>query len=97
MKVIPLDKIIEQGTTYTTHERVCLKIEKWGTDATSECYLTIDGKVTGSLITYVAPLHKTSSLNIGPLDLGSKYLAIPPDTDFEVTTPSGASGQRSGS
>ena len=89
-KTVPLDKIITQGTTYTTHSRVAIKINKVGTDATSASYLEIDGKVTGNLIADVAPIHKTSSYIVGPLDISRLPLVIPPDTDFSVEGASGA-------
>jgi len=90
MKVFLLDKIIKQGTEYETPKRVALKITKIGTDASSASYLKIDGKVTGNLLTTFAPLHKTSSNKLGPIDLGDLFLVVPPETKFKIEGASGA-------
>jgi len=89
-KIIPLDKIITQGTEYTSHSRACYLIQKIGTDATSSTHLDIDGVDMGAIVADVAPLRKTSSYIVGPLDLGDLPYAIPPDTDFKVEGASGA-------
>ena len=52
--------------------------------------LVIDGKPVGPVINTLAPLTKTSSNLLGPLDLGDKYYVIPPDRKFWVEGPSGA-------
>jgi len=85
-----LDKIITQGTTYTTPPDRFYVIRKVGTDATSSVKLVIDGVETGAFYNTIAPLHKTSSNLLGPLDLGDLYYVIPPDKTFYVDGPSGA-------
>ena len=41
-KAVPLDKILSQGTTYTTHEREAWIIKKLGTDSSTRGYVKID-------------------------------------------------------
>jgi len=89
-RTIVLDKIITQGTTYRTHRRVALEILKLGTDTTTASYLEIDGKVTGSIIEDVAPLHAENTKINGLLDISRLPYVVPPDTDFSVQGGSGA-------
>jgi len=90
-RAVPLDKILSQGTTYTTHEREAWIIEKLGTDSSTRGYVKIDGKETTYIHTTAAPLHKTSSNLLGPINLGSLKLIVPPETDIEWD---GASGSK---
>jgi len=85
-----LDKIIEQGTNYQTPADRFYVIRKIGTDAASPVKLIIDGTETGEIISTIAPLHKTSSNLLGPLDLGDLYYVVPPNKTFNVDGPSGA-------
>jgi len=85
-----LDKIFVQGTTYQAPADEFLVIKKLGTDAATDAFLKIDGGDTGKLITDVAPLHKTSSNLLGPLDLKELYYVVPPDKKFWIEGPSGA-------
>ena len=89
-KTFVLDKILVEGTSYRTHPRVALKINKIGTDATSATHLKIDGKVLGDLIEDVAPLHYENTKINGLLDISKLPYVVPPDTDFEVEGASGA-------
>ena len=89
MASVPLDKILAQGTTYETHEREAWIIQKLGTDSSTLGYLSIDGKTTTYIHTTAAPLHKTSSNLLGPVDLGSLRLIVPPETEISW---GGASG-----
>jgi len=88
--VFKLDKVITEGTSYKTHARVAYVVKKLGTDAASATHLKVDNKPLGDLIRDVAPMRKTSSYIIGPLDLGELSYVIPPDTDFVVEGASGA-------
>ena len=86
-----LDKILEQGTNYEMPNDRFYIIEKIGTNSTSGAKLVIDGVETGELISTVAPLHKTSSNLLGPVDLGDYFYVIPPGKTFYV---SGSSGDK---
>ena len=90
VKYYPLDKIFVQGTTYELPADRFYVIRKIGTDATSDTYLYIDGVATGKIISEVAPLHRTSSNLLGPLDLGELYYVVPPNKKFTIEGPSGA-------
>ena len=89
-RAVPLDKILSQGTTYTTHEREAWIIKKLGTDSSTRGYVKIDGKETTYIHTTAAPVHKTSSNLLGPIDLGSLQLVVPPETDIEWDGASGS-------
>jgi len=85
-----LDKIFVQGVTYKLPADRYYVIKKIGTDATSPAYLKIDGVDTGPIISEIAPLHRTSSNLLGPLDLEELYYVVPPNKQFTVIGPTGA-------
>lgn len=87
---VPLDKILSQGTTYKTHEREAWIIKKLGTDSSTRGYVSIDGKRTTYIHTTAAPVHKTSSNLLGPIDLGSLRLIVPPETEIAWEGASGS-------
>jgi len=72
----PLRKTITVGTTYQAPPDIGYIIEKIGTDAGSDIKLVVDGRPTGPVIADIAPLHKTGSNLLGPLQLGEKYYVI---------------------
>jgi len=84
-----LDKIFDVGKEYTTEERRFYVIKRKGTNATSDVKLNIGGVKTGVFVDVIAPLHKTTSNLLGPLDLGDLIEVIPPDTSFVFEGPSG--------
>ncbi len=86
----PLVKTLTVGTTYQAPPDTGYIIERIGTDGSTDTKLVIDGKPVGPIINTLAPLTKTSSNLLGPLDLGDKYYVIPPDRKFWVEGPSGA-------
>ena len=88
-KIVKLDMYIKEGTEYKTPERVALIVRKIGTNSTTDAYLEIERKPTGVIDADVAPLHKTSSNLLGPLDLGDLYYVIPPETPFKVVGETG--------
>jgi len=88
--IVPLNKILVQGTSYRTHPRTAYLIEKIGTDGSTDTRLKVDGKDLGVLVADVAPLRKTNSYIVGPLDISRLPYVIPPEVDFEVDGPSGA-------
>jgi len=90
-KIVPLDKIIVQGAEVRTDEREVWIIRKLGTNSTSVGTLKIDRKPTTQISSTVAPLHRTSSNFMGPLDLGSLYNVVLPQTYVDWD---GASGSK---
>ena len=85
-----LAKTLKVGTTYEAPKDIGYIVRRIGTDGSTDTKLVIDGKPTGPIIADIAPLHKTSSNLLGPLDLGEKYYVIPPERKFWVEGPSGA-------
>jgi len=85
-----LDKVFVQGANYQLPNDRFYIIRKIGTDADSDTYLKIDGVDTGAIISDIAPLHKTSSNLLGPLDLKDLFYVVPPNKVFTVEGPSGA-------
>jgi len=90
VKYFKLDKIFTQGSTYELPNDRFYVIRKIGTDGTSDTKLVIDGVETGPIINEVAPMHKTSSNLLGPLDLKDLLYVVPPNKTFYVDGPSGA-------
>jgi len=74
-----LDKIFATDTTYQAEPDKMYIIKKIGTDDTSTVTIKIAGQDCGKITNSVAPLHKTSSNLLGPLDLQHLYLVVPPD------------------
>jgi len=89
LKVFALDKYLKQGVEYTTPVNIAYVIRKIGTNSSTGAKLNINGVDLGVIDSDVAPLHKTSSNLLGPLDLEDLYYVIPPKTKFKVE---GASG-----
>lgn len=80
-----LRKIISQGITYTTPEKIAYVVEREGTDSTTGANLTIDNKPTGDIVTEIASLYQKPDQHYGPIDLGDLPYVIPPDTKFTVS------------
>lgn len=90
VKYYHLDKIFTQGNTYELPNDRFYVIKKIGTDGSTATKLVIDGVETGEIISDIAPLHKTSSNLLGPLDLKDLFYVVPPNKTFYVDGPSGA-------
>jgi hypothetical protein len=84
-----LDKIFTQGVVYTLPADRFYVIRKVGTNAASPAWLKIDGVDTGPVVADIAPLHKTSSNLLGPIDLGDLYYVVPPNKKFWIEGPAG--------
>lgn len=84
-----LDKVLDMNTEYTTHSRQALKIERIGTDDSSEVTVKIDNKQVMKLHPDIAPLLPTDSNLLGMLNLGDLYLSVPPDTKIKFEGTSG--------
>jgi len=92
-KKFKLDKIIKQGTKYTTKEREVIVIKKVGTDSSGDARLVIDKKKLGYIDNEVAPLHITTSNLLGALELEELFYVVPPETEFELEGDSGSKGR----
>lgn len=89
-KSFPLDLYIIEGKTYRTPEDVALIIKKIGTNSSGAGHLHIDRKDLFDIKELIAPLHKTSSNLLGPLDLKEKYYVVPPGKEFRWIGDSGS-------
>lgn len=74
-----LDKILDVGTTYTMEADKYLVIRAIGTDDTSKVSAYVAGNLVGEFTNIIAPLHKTSSNLLGPLQLEDLYIVVPPN------------------
>ena len=81
-----LDKIVKTGTSYRAEADKFFIIKAIGTDITDKVTVEVDGKPAGDIINSFAPLHKTESNVLGPFDLKDKFIVVPPDKKFEVTS-----------
>jgi len=90
VKYYKLDKIFTQGTTYEMPNDRFYVIKRIGTNVTSDTKLVIDGVETGAINSEIAPIRKTSSNLLGPLDLKNLFYVVPPNKTFYVDGPSGA-------
>ncbi|WP_448578896.1 hypothetical protein [Thermosphaera sp.] len=90
MELHKLDKVFVQGVTYKLPNDRFYVIKKIGTDQASPVRLIIDGVETGAISSLVAPLYKTSSRLLPPLDLGDLFYVVPNNKQFYVDGPTGA-------
>jgi len=74
-----LDKILDVGTTYTMEADKYLVIKAIGTDDTGKVQCYVAGNLVGEFTNIIAPLHKTSSNLLGPLQLEDLYIVVPPN------------------
>jgi hypothetical protein len=81
-KIYPFDKVLSANTTYTTEKDRYYVIKKIGTNIADVVTPKVSGVPVGKIINTVAPLHKTTSNFLGPLDLGLKTIIIPPERKF---------------
>ena len=86
-KIYQLDKILVANTVYTMEADRYFVIKKLGTNVSADTVPKVDGVPCGKIIDVLAPLHKTTSNFLGPLDLGMKYIVVPPNRklSFEST------------
>jgi hypothetical protein len=81
-KIYPLDKVLSANVTYETERDRYYVIKKIGTNIADAVTPRIAGIPTTKIHGDFAPLHKTTSNFHGPLDLGLKYIVIPPERKF---------------
>jgi hypothetical protein len=89
-ELFSIDSVLVQGKDYQTPVRTALKIEKIGTNATSDTYLEIDNKPTGAIVANVAPIHRINTNLLPLLDLENLFYVIPPETKFRIVGATGA-------
>jgi len=74
-----LKKILKTNTTYTMEKDRYYVIKRIGTDATSKVTVKVDGMPAVDIFSTIAPIAKTSSNALGPIDLGEYFIVVPPE------------------
>jgi len=90
-KAVPLDKVLLANVEYQTEKREVLIIKKIGTNSTTIGTLKIDRKPTTQVHALIAPMYKTTSNFLGPMDLGALYNVVLPEQKIIFE---GASGSK---
>jgi len=89
VKYFKLDKVFSAGSDYRVEDDKYYIIHKIGTDATSDIYFTYDRWSSPAIFDVVAPLRKSTTNLLGPLDLGDLYFVLPPKVPFSIVGPAG--------
>jgi hypothetical protein len=86
-RIYKLDKILAANTVYTMEKDRYFVIKKLGTNVAADVTVKVDGTPCGKIIDVLAPMHRTTSNMLGPLDLGMKTIVVPPERQivFEST------------
>ncbi len=99
MKTFPFDIFVSQGVKYETKHNQILIVQKLGTDNSDKnnpTTLFIEETPTTPIVSDFAPLHKTSSNLLGPIDLKKLPIVIPPESEFYIDAPSGTKARLKG-
>jgi len=88
-KYFKLDKVFSAGTDYRVEDDKFYVINAIGTDATSDIYFTYDRWSAPAIFDVVAPLRKSTTNLLGPLNLGDLYFVLPPKVPFSIVGPAG--------
>jgi len=73
-----LDKVLKADAEHRLPETTAYRIERIGTDDTSEAYLEIGGRTTGKIIVDTSPMHQTETNKLGLTKLEDLYYFAPP-------------------
>jgi hypothetical protein len=74
-----LKKVLKTNTTYEMEKDRYYVINKVGTDSSSKVIVKVDGIPIVDFFNTIAPIAKTSSDTLGPLDLGEYFIVVPPE------------------
>jgi len=74
-----LKKILKTNTTYEMEKDRYYVVRKIGTDASAKVTVKVDGIPVLDIFNTIAPITKTSSNTLGPLDLGEYFIVVPPE------------------
>jgi len=82
-----LKKILKTNTTYEMEKDRYYVIRKIGTDVSAKTTAKVDGIPAVDIFNLIAPIARTSSNTLGPLDLGEYFIVVPPERKllFEST------------
>ena len=74
-----LKKVLKTNVTYEMEKDRYYVIKKVGTDATAKVTVKVDGIPVLDIFNMIAPIAKTSSNTLGPIDLGEYFIVAPPE------------------
>jgi len=74
-----LKKVLKTNTTYIMEKDRYYVIKKAGTDSSSKVTIKVDGVPVLDINNTIAPIAKTSSNKLGPIDLGEYFIVVPPE------------------
>jgi hypothetical protein len=74
-----LRKILKTNVTYEMEKDRYYVIRRIGTDTTSKVTVKVDGIPVVDMFSTIAPIARTSSNLLGPLDLGEFFIVVPPE------------------
>jgi len=82
-----LKKTLKTNVTYEMEKDRYYVIKRIGTDSTAKVTVKVDGIPVIDIFSTIAPIAKTSSNLLGPLDLGEYFIVVPPERKllFEST------------
>jgi hypothetical protein len=82
-----LKKILKTNTTYEMEKDRYYVIKRIGTNSTARVTAKVDGIPVVDIFNTIAPVARTSSNTLGPLDLGEYFIVVPPERKllFEST------------
>jgi hypothetical protein len=85
-----LKKILKTGTTYVMEKDRYFVIRRIGTDASSKVTAKVDGIPVVDIFNTIAPIVKTSSNTLGPLDLQDYFIVVPPERQLHFDSSASA-------
>jgi hypothetical protein len=74
-----LKKILKTNTTYIMEKDRYYVIKKAGTDSSSPVTIKVDGVPVLTIYNTIAPIARTGSNELGPIDLGENFIVVPPE------------------
>jgi hypothetical protein len=74
-----LRKILKTNVTYEMEKDRYYVIKRIGTDAGSKVTVKVDGIPVLDIFNIIAPIARTSSNLLGPMDLGEFFIVVPPE------------------
>jgi hypothetical protein len=82
-----LKKVLRTNVTYEMEKDRYYVIRRIGTDVSAKVTAKVDGIPVADIFNTIAPIARTSSNTLGPLDLGEYFIVVPPERKllFEST------------
>jgi len=77
--VYKLQKVLKTNVTYEMEKDRYYVIKRVGTDAAAKVTVKVDGIPVLDMFSTIAPIAKTSSNVLGPIELGEYFIVVPPE------------------